>query len=95
MGPNLRKIRGKGTRRERGISVSDWGPLNDQSIGVSSPKRGGVDPGPPQALVMHVQNPGEDPMALIISPPSAWGPFYTSEELTEAYHELQDEGEIK
>jgi hypothetical protein len=44
---------------------------------------------------MHVQNPGEDPMALIISPPSAWGPFYTSEELTEAYHELQDEGEIK
>ena len=72
--------------------------MNERSIGVSSLKREKRDRaalGPPQALVMHVQNPGEDPMALIISPPSAWGPFYTSEELTEAYHELQDEGEIK
>jgi hypothetical protein len=55
----------------------------------------GLETEAPQALVFHVQNPGEDPMAMIVSAPDVWGPYYTTEELTEAYHQLQEEGEIR
>ena len=55
-----------------------------------------IDSAAPMALIFQIQNPGEDPMAFIVAPPlPPRGPYYTCQELQEAYDELKAAGDIR
>ena len=49
----------------------------------------------PKASIWHVQNPDEDPCAFIVAPPTSWGPYYTCQELQEAWDDLRASGDIR